>query len=86
MEESDTHLGAIMTKIVNAAGNVCWAMSADDYYTASVANVEKVLSDKGLRIPTKFLTPMNSGYRPELDATTKLRKIEPGGIRNSLQC
>ena len=73
IEEPDSYLGADMTKMVNNEGTECWAMSADSYCAAAVANVEKVLNNKGLKIPSKCKTPMTHGYRPELDATAELK-------------
>ena len=48
-------------------------MSSDDYCDASVSNVENILADKGLRIPSRCLTPTIHGYHPELDATAELK-------------
>ena len=48
-------------------------MGVDDYCASAVQNVEKVLADKGLRLPSKCITPTRHGYRPELDATAELK-------------
>ena len=62
-----------MSKMTNFEGIECWTMSSDEYCAASVTNVEKILSDIGLRLPSKCLTPTIHGYRPELDATAELK-------------
>ena len=71
--EPEMYLGANMTKMVNKESVECWAMSSDDYCSAAVINVEKVLSDKGMRLPSKCRTPIIHGYRPELDATAEMK-------------
>ena len=39
-----------------------------------MTNVENTLADKGQRLPSKCLTPIIHGYRPELDATAELKE------------
>ena len=48
-------------------------MSLDTYCAAAVKNVEECLNKKGLRLPTKCVTTLQSGYKPELDATPELK-------------
>ena len=38
-----------------------------------MANVSDVLEKKGLRLPSKCLTPLSNGYRPELDVSPDLK-------------
>ena len=48
-------------------------MSSDKYCAAAVANVTEVLEKKGLRLPSKCLTPLSNGYRPEMDTSPELK-------------
>jgi Reverse transcriptase (RNA-dependent DNA polymerase) len=49
-----------------------WYMSADDYVTSSVKNVEQELAKSGKKLPTKVECPMSPAYRPELDVSPLL--------------
>ena len=73
IEEPDIYLGASLSKMLNETNKECWAMSADKYCAAAVNNVTEVLNKRGLRLPTKCLTPLSGGYRPELDTTPELK-------------
>ena len=73
IEEPTNYLGAGLSKMDNEEGDECWAMSSEAYCTATVANVEDVLQQKGLRLPPKCVTPLSSGYSPEMDATAELK-------------
>ena len=73
MDEPDIYLGASLSKMDNAEGDECWAMSSDKYCSAFVTNVEESLEKKGLRLPSKCVTPLRSDYKPELDATCELK-------------
>ena len=73
IEEPDTYLGAELSKMDNEQGDLCWAMSSDKYCAAMVKNVEETLERKGLRLPSKCLSPLKHGYRPELDCTGELK-------------
>ena len=73
IEEPDTYLGGDLSKIANTDGKLCWSMSADKYCMALVKNVEAVLKRKGIRLPSKCVTPLRSGYKPELDCTGELK-------------
>ena len=48
-------------------------MSSDKYCADVVKNVEKWLSKKVLRLPSTCYTPLQSGYKPELDTTPELK-------------
>ena len=72
VEEPDMYLGAELSKIVNENGVECWAMSSEKYCIAAVGNVIDRLKRKGMSLPKKCITPMSSGYRPELDSTREL--------------
>jgi hypothetical protein len=77
VEVPTTYLGAqISQKIID--GTLCWTMSSEQYVKAAIANVETKLDKEGQRLPSRCLTPMKSGYRPEVDTSAEL-KID--GIR-----
>ena len=67
------YLGASLSKMSNIDGEECWTMSSDSYCAALVKNVESILEKKGLRLPSKCNTPLQFGYRPELDTTNELK-------------
>ena len=48
-------------------------MSSDKYCATMVKNVEESLKKKGLRLPSKCVTPLKHGYKPELDFTSELK-------------
>ena len=48
-------------------------MSSDQYCAAADANVTESLNKKGLRLPSKCVTPLANGYRPEVDVTPELK-------------
>lgn len=73
MDEPDVYLGADMSKMDNEDGDECWAMSSDKFCIAFVRNVEETLEKKGLRLPSKCITPLRQGYKPELDCTAELK-------------
>ena len=71
IEKPTGYLGAqIEQKVIG--GVECWTMSSEQYINAAIANVEQVLDKQGQRLPSKAITPMQSGYRPELDVTAEL--------------
>ena len=72
MEIPSSYLGADLTQMENNEGDLCWAMSATKYCQAIVKNVEDILAKKGQRLPSKCVTPITHGYRPETDCTTEL--------------
>ena len=73
IEEPSMYLGASLSKMTNEENIQCWSMSSDTYCQSAVQNVEVVLAKKGLRLPSKCLTPMANGYRPEMDVTCELK-------------
>jgi hypothetical protein len=78
VEKPTNYLGAqVMQNIVG--GVECWAMTSEQYVKAAIANVECKLNESGQQLPTRCTrTQMQGNYRPELDASAKL-KIE--GVR-----
>lgn len=73
IEEPDMYLVAQLSRIDNDDGQQCWAMSSEKYCTSAVANVEKILEVKGRRLLSRCVTPIASGYRPEIDTTPELK-------------
>ena len=67
------YLGADLSHLDNESGIDCWAMSSDKYCAAFVTNVENVLASKGLRLPSRCVTPLANKYRPEQDVTAELK-------------
>jgi hypothetical protein len=49
-----------------------WAMSSEKYVKQAVREVETELDRIGKILPTKAVTPLTSGYRPEMDVTPEL--------------
>ena len=47
-------------------------MSSDKYVKQALADLEKELEQVQERLATKILTPLASGYRPELDVSPEL--------------
>ena len=73
LEIPENYVGANLSQINNADGDLCWAMSSDKYCQALVKHVEDTLSKRGLRLPSKCFTPLKCGYKPELDCTGELK-------------
>ena len=73
VEEPTVYLGAEITKMSNETNKECWEMSSNKYCAAAVDNVSECLRKKGLRLPTRCVTPLQSGYKPELDTTPELK-------------
>jgi hypothetical protein len=72
VEVPTNYLGAQVTKkIIN--GVLCWTMSSEQYIKAAIANVENKLDKEGQRLPSRCLTPMKAGYRPEIDTSAELK-------------
>jgi hypothetical protein len=47
-------------------------MTSDKYVKAAIQNVEAKLKESGQRLPSRCVTPMSSGYRPEVDTSEEL--------------
>ena len=57
----------------NEDGDACWAMSSDKYCSAIIQNVEHTLKEKVFRLPSKCYTPLQNGYKPELNCIVELK-------------
>ena len=70
------YLGAniVKTEVIDDSGNKfpCWGISSSNY-TKAIAEVERILDSEEyghVYLPKKKIsTPLQSGYRPELDPT-----------------
>ena len=51
----------------------CAGLCLRKYCQALVKNVEADLEKKGVRLPSKYFTPLSSGYRPDMDCTAELK-------------
>jgi hypothetical protein len=51
---------------------VRWGLPSEEYVAAAIANVEHELEQAEKALSRKVSTPMQSGYRPELDVTPLL--------------
>ena len=72
IEKPETYLGAQLKQKV-IGGRLIWTMSCEQYVKAAITKVEEKLKPSGQRLPTKCATPLQSGYRPELDVTAELK-------------
>jgi hypothetical protein len=72
IEKPYMSLGAQIFQKV-AGGMECWTTSSEQYVKAAIAIVEANLDKTGQRLPTRCTTPLQSGYRPELDITSELK-------------
>ena len=87
MEKPDVYLSLELSTMYNYQGYECWAMSSDKYCSAMVNNVEESLTNKGLRLPTKFNLPTKHVYRLEMDCTGELKAGGLSFIKNySVPC
>ena len=65
----DIYLGSKIVEAANEHGQHVWGMSASHYVKESVANVEKWLAERGLKLPKGQENPFPVSYRPELDVS-----------------
>lgn len=55
---------------------LAWAMSSAKYVKEAIQLVEQELQKLNKRLPNKTLSPLSSGYRPELDVSPLLNDEE----------
>ncbi len=72
VKEPDAYLGADIRQMQLSNGEVAWALSSDTYVKRAVEEVERQLGQWGLQLKKKVVSPLASGYRPELDASPEL--------------
>ena len=71
------YLGGHMRKVTLENGMKAWTFSSSQYVQASVANVERYLTERGLKFPGRAPnTPLSSNYRPEVDVSPALGPAE----------
>ena len=72
VQEPETYLGADVRRYELADGQKAWAISSDTYVRRAVEEVERELARVGKQLKKKVVSPLASGYRPELDASPEL--------------
>lgn len=78
----DMYLGAsIAKKSIN--GRDCWTMSSADYIKAAIENIEKEALKYNLKFAKKAITPIASGYIPEIDSS---HELDANGITFFQEC
>lgn len=71
-EVPEMYLGGEVAEVENDSGKKCWTMSSDKYLKSAIANVEEKLAKSNMRLPTKCVTPLVSGYHPVEDTSAEL--------------
>ena len=77
-ETPDMYLGGSIAKATTNEGTECWTLSSEKYVKTAVTNVKETLAEKGLRLPSKCLTPVVSGYHPSEET---LKELDAEGTR-----
>ena len=76
VKKPDVYLGADIKEVQiggpESGDKPRWAMSSDTYVSRAIADVERELAENGQCLKNKAVTPMSSGYRPEVDSTPEL--------------
>ena len=71
-EVPDMYLGASIQKVETADGTECWMMYSEEYFKASVENVELKLSKINCRLPSRCDAPMAATYHPSEDVSKEM--------------
>ena len=66
------YLGGKLREVELENGQKFWALGLKQYFEAAVKNVTEYLKKRGEGLATKAVTPMTSGYHPEIDITPEL--------------
>jgi hypothetical protein len=74
VKEPTTYLGADIRRmdVGNAEYTYAYGMSSDTYLKRAVQEVERELQMAGMQLKSRVVSPMASGYRPELDSSPLL--------------
>ncbi|KAI2490646.1 Reverse transcriptase (RNA-dependent DNA polymerase) [Fragilaria crotonensis] len=74
VHEPDIYIGADMEKVQLPKCKTEWAMSSKTYMKNSVKVIESLIAEDNpeAKLKTTARNPFPSGYKPELDVTTKL--------------
>jgi hypothetical protein len=80
----DQYLGAsiIQYYLPQDQTKVRWGLSSQQYVVEAIPNVETELSNIGKCLSNAVITPISSGYRPELDVSPSLDPIKANYYRN----
>jgi hypothetical protein len=70
IEKPDHYLGAQLARKI-IAGVEYWTMSSEEYVKAAIVNVDAASNATGQRLPSRWMTPMQAIYRPELRIFSK---------------
>ena len=73
---STQYLGGKLREVELENGQKCWAFGPKQYVEAAVKNVTEYLNKRGESLAAKSVTPMASGYRPEIDITPELGEAD----------
>lgn len=78
------YLGADVSKMQTASGDVCWAMSSDTYVKSAVGIVRDLLKadGEGKDLKTTANAPLPTSYKPETDVSPE---VDGDGISRYLQ-
>jgi hypothetical protein len=74
VKEPETNLGADIRIHELADGQTAWAISSYAYMQRAFEEVERELTQVGKQLTKKVISPLASGYRPELDALPELNE------------
>ena len=66
------YLGGNFSEVELENGQKCWAVGSKQYVEAAFKNVTEYLNKRGEGLAAKSVTPITSGYCPEIDITPKL--------------
>ena len=77
-EPPEMYLGGGIAVAETASGTKCWTLSSEKYIKTAVATVEQKLAESNLRLPTKCLNLLPTGYHPSEDTT---RELDAEGTR-----
>ena len=66
------YLGGKLREVELKNSQKCWAFSSKQYVKAVVKNVTEYLKKRGEVLASRSVTPMTSGYRPEIGITPEL--------------
>ena len=70
------YLGGHMQKITLENVSKAWVLISSQYVQAAVNNVEEYLVKTDQKLPLKALTPIQNLFRPDLDTTSELTKLD----------
>ena len=58
------YLGARIRKVLLENGSSAWAIESSQYVCAAITNVEQLLQQRQLKLPSRVNAPLSPGYRP----------------------